>query len=97
MERTHNRWLYVFARIFETNDRFSMKFGTGCLYIMLSGEINFEVYRYSQNLLNIQKMYTYRNISCYSYLKHFIASIPVYLELTDRGHLQSTPLEQLCT
>jgi hypothetical protein len=28
----------------------------------------------------------------------FVASLmPVYLELTERGHLQSTPLEQLCT
>jgi len=27
----------------------------------------------------------------------FTASIPVYLQLTERGHLRRTPLEQLCT
>jgi hypothetical protein len=27
----------------------------------------------------------------------FTASIPVYLQVTERGHLRSTPLEKLCT
>jgi hypothetical protein len=30
--------------------------------------------------------------------EYFIASfVPVYSQLTERGHLRSTPLEQLCT
>jgi hypothetical protein len=32
-----------------------------------------------------------------SFRNDFIASIPVCLQLTERGHLRSTPLEQLCT
>jgi len=37
------------------------------------------------------------NICLRSSRNDFIANIPVYLQLPEMGHLQSTPPEQLCT
>jgi hypothetical protein len=41
-------------------------------------------------------VFTYE-VWLWSSQNYFIANISVYLQLTERGHLQSTPLEQLCT
>jgi len=39
-----------------------------------------------------------RGLALLSSRNNFIASlIPLYLQLTERGHLRSTPLEQICT